>query len=209
VVHAQSDREALIGTLVTLRPDVLLLDCSLPRLRRAEDIAMIQHASPGTAVLLLAQMPDESQAMSALKAAARGYCSVRIRPKLLRRAIQKIQGGEIWAGREVLSRLVAELALLVGRQRPAATGCTFAVLTPREWEIAGMVTEGAINKEIAARLNVREGTVKARLAKIFRKLGCSNRVQLALVVGGKAGPAPAKAAGSRSSARGSHGIMRA
>ena len=119
--------------------------------------------------------------MSALKAAVRGYCSVWIPPKLLRRAIEKVHDGEVWAAREVLSRLVAELAVLVERHGPARTGGSVGVLTAREREIAGMVTGGAINKEIAARLNIREGTVKARLATIFRKVGCSNRVQLALM----------------------------
>jgi two-component system, NarL family, nitrate/nitrite response regulator NarL len=181
-IHEESHRDALVGALLKLKPEVLLLDCSVPNLRRAEDIATIHQASPGTAVLLLAQAPDDHQALCALKASVRGYDDVRISPTLLRRAIEKIQCGEIWARRGVLSRLVTELALLVRRQRLAATSASFGVLTPREREIAGMVMEGAINKEIAARLNVREGTVKASLARIFRKLGCSSRVQLALAV---------------------------
>jgi two-component system nitrate/nitrite response regulator NarL len=175
--------------MVALKPDVLLLDGSLPKLRRSGDLASVQRASPGTAVLLLARAPNERQAMSALKSAMRGYCSVWIPPKLLRRAIEKIDVGEIWAEREVLSRLVAELARLVGRHEPATTGRRVGVLTPREHEIASMVTGGAINKEIAARLGIREGTVKARLATIFRKLGCSNRVQLALICA-RDGPRP-------------------
>ena len=186
VIHEVSDRHTLLAAMVTLRPEVLLLDVSLPELRRSGDLASIQRANLGTAVLLLAHAPDQQQAVSALKTAVRGYCSVWIPPQLLRRAIEKIHIGEIWAGREVLSRLVTELALLVGRPRPAITGGTFGALTTREREIAGMVAEGAINKEIAARLDIREGTVKARLAAIFRKLGCSNRVQLALIVAGKA-----------------------
>jgi DNA-binding NarL/FixJ family response regulator len=140
-IHEESHRDRLVGALVKLKPEVLLLDCSVPNLRRAEDIATIQQASPGTAVLLLAQAPDESQAICALKASARGYHSVRISPTLLRRAIDKIQRGEIWAGRGVLSRLVTEFALDVRRQRLAATSASFGVLTPREREIAGMVME--------------------------------------------------------------------
>jgi two-component system, NarL family, nitrate/nitrite response regulator NarL len=192
VINEESDRDALPAAVGILKPEVLLLDLSLPKLRRAGDIGTIQQASPGTAVLLLAHAPDKSQAMSVLKAAARGYCSARIAPRLLRRAVEKIHSGEIWAGREVLSRLVAELALFVGRPRCAFDADRFALLTPREREIAGMVTEGAPNKEIAARLNIREGTVKARLATIFRKLGCSNRVQLALIAGGS-GPSSGSA----------------
>ena len=191
-IHEESDRDALPSAMGTLKPDVLLLDLSLPKLRRAGDMGTIQQASPDTAVLILADAPDESQALSVLKADARGYCSARIAPKLLRKAVEKIHSGEIWAGREVLSRLVAELALVVGRPMPTPEGGSLAMLTPRERQIAGMVTECATNKEIAARLNIREGTVKARLATIFRKLRCSNRVHLALIAGGL-GPSPQNA----------------
>src|SRR5262249_48186948 len=192
VILEESDRDALPSAMGMLKPDVLLLDLSLPKLRRVGDMETIHQASPGTAVLVLAHAPDESQAMSILKADARGYCGARIAPKLLRKAVEKIRSGEIWAGREVLSRLVAELALLIGRPTPAPEGGRLATLTPRERQIAGMVTEGATNKEIAARLNIREGTVKARLATIFRKLRCSNRVHLALIAGGS-GPEPQNA----------------
>jgi DNA-binding NarL/FixJ family response regulator len=170
--------------MVTLKPDVLLLDVSLPKLRRGGDLATIQRANPATAVLLLTRVPTEREAITALKRAVRGYGSVWLRPRLLRRAVERIHLGEVWAGRRVLSCLVGELALTTG-QRPssATTPTTFNCLTPREREIAGMVTEGAVNKEIAGRLNIKEGTVKARLAAVFRKLGCANRVQLALLVG--------------------------
>jgi DNA-binding NarL/FixJ family response regulator len=184
VIHEESNPDALPGTMGTLQPDVLLLDLSLTKLRRAGDLGTIHQASPSTAVLVLAHAPDERQAMSVLKADARGYCSARIAPKLLRKAVATIHSGEIWAGREVLSRLVTELALLVGRPRPAPEGGRLARLTARERQIAGMVTEGAANKEIAARLNIKEGTVKARLATIFRKLGCLNRVHVALIARG-------------------------
>src|SRR5262249_17907015 len=86
VIHEESDRDALPGAMGTLKPDVLLLDLSLPKLRRGGDMETIQQASPGTAVLVLAHAPDESQAMSVLKADARGYCSARIDPKLLTKA---------------------------------------------------------------------------------------------------------------------------
>ena len=182
VIHEEADGSALVGAMASLRPEVLLLDRSLPKLRRAGDIAGIQQASPRTAVLLLAAAPDKKEAIAALKAAVRGYCSIEITPRLLTRAIERIQNGEIWAGREVLSDLVSELVLLLARQKIPARAGSLRALTPREREIASFVKDGAINKEIGTRLNISEGTVKARLAAIFRKVGCANRVQLALIV---------------------------
>jgi len=184
VIHQASERDAVLSAMVTLKPDVLLLDVSLPKLRRGADLATIQRANPATAVLLLTRVPTEREAITTLKRAVRGYGSVWLPPSLLRTAVEKIHLGEVWAGRRVLSRLVGELALTTGRHRsPATTPTTFSCLTPREREIASMVTEGAVNKEIAGRLNIKEGTVKARLAAVFRKLGCANRVQLALLLG--------------------------
>ena len=82
----------------------------------------------------------------------------------------------------MLSHLVSELVLLLARQKIPARAGSLLVLTPREREIASFVKDGAINKEIGTRLSISEGTVKARLAAIFRKVGCANRVQLALIV---------------------------
>jgi DNA-binding NarL/FixJ family response regulator len=74
-------------------------------------------------------------------------------------------------------------SLIAQRQDPS-TGATgrFAILTPREIEIARLIGQGSSNKRIAAQLAIAERTVKAHLTEIFRKTGADDRVKLALMV---------------------------
>jgi DNA-binding NarL/FixJ family response regulator len=71
----------------------------------------------------------------------------------------------------------------------APTGAS-PLLTPREQEIAAMIGAGASNRDIAVRLKVGEGTVKAHLTSIFRKLGFADRLQLGLFLAGPVGRPP-------------------
>jgi DNA-binding NarL/FixJ family response regulator len=117
-----------------------------------------------------------------LKAGARGYCDRNIDPQLLRKVVDRIHDGEIWAERKLIPRLLEEYA---SHPEPHAgtrpkSDSRLRLLTPREREIAFLIGGGASNKEIASRLRVGEGTVKAHLTAIFRKLGFSDRLQLGL-----------------------------
>src|SRR6266550_2189102 len=106
----------------------------------------------------------------------RGYCSRKSEPALLRTAVERVRGGEIWVGRSVTGHLLEELAA-VSRPRAPDAAKRLAGLTRREREL---VAAGASNKEIAERLSIAERTVKAHLTSIFRKLGVSSRLHLAV-----------------------------
>src|SRR5262249_35443051 len=123
--------------------------------------------------------------VTALKAGVRGYCHSNVAPGLLRRAVDRVQDGEIWAGRKVLSKLVDDLASHVGVrdvETPARWIGELDRLSSRQQEIARLVSGGASNREIANHLRITEKTVKGYLTAIFQKLGLSRRVQLALLV---------------------------
>ena len=96
--------------------------------------------------------------------------------------IDKVDQGEVWAGRKTIGRLLEELYAVIGDLSPgehAAQG-DLERLTSRERQILRRLTEGSSNKEIANALNVSVSTIKAHLTKIFRKLGQPDRVRLAL-----------------------------
>src|SRR6266550_1851533 len=109
----------------------------------------------------------------------RGYCSRKSEPALLRTAVERVRGGEIWVGRSVTGHLLEELAA-VSRPRAPDAAKRLAGLTRRERELVALVAAGASNKEIAERLSIAERTVKAHLTSIFRKLGVSSRLHLAV-----------------------------
>lgn len=171
--------EAVMGR----RPAVLFLDLALPGLGGIGGLAGIQRLSPSTHIVLLTRTPNETQAVFALLAGAKGYCHRDMSPVQLRKAVDVVRRGEIWIGRRVILRLLERLAALTRRRRGrAGVPDPFHELAPREIEIAEMIGGGASNKEIAGRLRITEATVKAHLTSVFRKLGVPDRLRLALLV---------------------------
>ena len=168
------------------------------RLNGVEGVSAIQRLSPRTKIVVLTSAPDEREEIAALKAGAKGYCDRDIAPPLLEKAVQRVQKGEVWIGRKVISSFIEELAgLTYGRETatPGERRRTLKLLTSRELEVAYLIGFGARNREIANRLKVAERTVKAHVTSIFRKLSLSNRSQLTLFVA-KLGRAPVRSADS-------------
>lgn len=170
--------------MADLKPDILLLDLALPRLGGIKGVLATRNLSPETKIVLLARSPNAKELISVLRAGAWGYCEKDIDPSLLKKAVVRVQKGEVWLKRNLVPHLIEELARLTRRRLKDSLpklDSRLANLTPRERDVVSLVGNGASNKEIASRLTVTEHTVKAHLTAIFRKLGFSGRVQLALL----------------------------
>lgn len=187
ILHEALDRPMVEQKLAALKPVILLLDLALFDLHGKNSFVELQKMSPSTRIILLTKTPTETEGTSMLEAGAKGYCSVEMDPVLLAKAVKMVQKGEVWVGRKVISHLLDTLVSLTEQQRnrslpkedPLLDG-----LTPREKEIVEQIGGGSSNKEIAQQLRVSEKTVKAHLTSIFRKMGVSDRLHLALYVNG-------------------------
>lgn len=184
-----ADRAALAKSLQGLKPAVLLLDVDQTQFPDARRTSAILRASPSTRMIVLTSSPDETEGINAIKAGAKGYCHRNISGPLLKRAVQAVQAGEIWVGRRLSASLLADLISLATKNRKAALARSLApsalqqsldCLSLREYEVANLIACGDRNKEISSRLSISEKTVKAHLTTIYRKLGVSDRLQLAL-----------------------------
>jgi DNA-binding NarL/FixJ family response regulator len=193
-VRDVSDRDCLERSIATLNPNVLLLDLDLLGVGGIGDGPIIRALARETRVVLLSSCPTEREGIRVLKAGARGYCHRNVEPQLLRKIVERVHDGEIWAERKLLEEYAAH-----PEDRPenlAKQDSRLSLLTPREREISFLIAAGASNKEIASRLGVGEGTVKAHLTAIFRKLGFSDRLQLGLfLVNPNSGPRRTAGAG--------------
>ena len=116
-VHEVAHQPTLIRSMADVKPAVLLLDVSLPRLGGVASVRAIQRLSPQTAIVVLTSRPHEKGGILALKAGSRGYGNSNIAPSLLRKAVEKIQGGEIWAGRKIVSIVLDELTTVTARRQ--------------------------------------------------------------------------------------------
>jgi len=184
VIREVTGRLALEQSVTKLKPTVLLLDFALPKLGGIEGVQAIRRLSPTTKIVLIGTMDNEKEAVSALKAGVDAYCNKDINPALLKKAVERVQNDEIWLPRNLIRSLLQELTSSTEPEQKESTSepGDLDCLTERKREIVHLLSRGSTNKEIANRLNVTVATIKAHLTAIFRKLGLSDRVSLAVYV---------------------------
>jgi DNA-binding NarL/FixJ family response regulator len=173
--------EALPTCVTQLRAEVVLFDTRLARTAAPRLVDQLLERRRDARILAFADDTCDDFELSLFLAGARGVCATSSAPDLVRQAVQAVQRGELWIRRGLMPKLVDSLMAGDGDDPALATG-RFAVLTPREIEIARLIGQGASNKRIARQLSITERTVKSHLTVIFRKTGADDRVKLALLV---------------------------
>jgi DNA-binding NarL/FixJ family response regulator len=157
-----------------LRPDVVLMDLSLPGLSGVEATRQIVQQVPGTRVVVLTFMDDETSMVSALRAGAKGYLLKSVAPEELWAHVRSAHTGEVPISGSLTMRLVSAL-----EQRQLLTETPGAVsLTVRERELIQLVAAGKSNPEIARDLFVSVSTVKLHLHNVLQKLNLRSRAEL-------------------------------
>ncbi|MDL5159690.1 response regulator [Actinomycetospora termitidis] len=170
VVGEARDGDAAVTETERLRPDVVLMDLSMPGTDGATATGRIRTAVPGTRVLVLTSFADQRHVLAALDAGADGYLLKHAEPETIIEGLRQVARGEVpLDGR-------AARVLLSARSAPART----VDLTDRETEVLLLVADGLGNKQIARRLTITERTVKNHLTNIYQRLGVTDRTQAAL-----------------------------
>jgi DNA-binding NarL/FixJ family response regulator len=183
-VHEVDGERALVRAMTERALRVVLLDLALGLRGGVAAIARLVRRHPGVALIVVAAHTTEREGVAVLRAGARGYCRRDLDAALLRKAVDVVQRGEVWASRILIARLVEALGAAMREPQHEAVSERLPALTARERETALLVGAGAANKEIAHRLGVTERTVKAHLTAIFRKLGVTDRLRLAIALNG-------------------------
>jgi two-component system, NarL family, nitrate/nitrite response regulator NarL len=135
--------------------------------------------------IVLADHPNDEEALVAFAAAARGYCNTHAAPELLSRIADVVAQGGLWIGESLMQRLLRATSHLPSPPLSPANLPWDSGLTARERQVALAVAAGAANKEIARQFDITERTVKAHVSALLGKLGVRDRLQLALVVNGQ------------------------
>jgi len=165
-----ADGAEAVAQAAALRPDVILMDLSMPVLDGIEATRQIVDAHPGMQVIALTSFSDDRRILDVLRAGATGYVLKHAGPDELLDAIRAAH-----AGGSPLDPKAARVLLDAQRVlRPAQE------LSSREVEVLRLVATGLANKQIARRLGISERTVKAHLTNVFQRLGVSDRTQAAL-----------------------------
>ena len=149
-------------------------------------IAEISQKFNSSKVVVLANSPNQAEALAAISKGAVGYCHAYSSAKVLSELKTVVLHGGIWLGRDLLQTLIGASRELV-HNKPENVHQALALLTPREKEVALQAAVGLSNKEIAKKLKITERTVKAHISASLERLGVKDRLQLALVLNERTG----------------------
>jgi DNA-binding NarL/FixJ family response regulator len=183
-------RIALVDRETTIRAGLRILLDAVPGFAVVAVVALEQFddaglervveaaTAAGTRVLALADAESPETVLAAVRAGALGVVTRDEPVETVARAIASLEASEAWFRRRAVATILAALR----RANPAIgvdpRAARFASLTRREREVAGLVSEGLRNREVAERLFISEVTVRHHLTRVFEKLGVANRVAL-------------------------------
>ncbi len=167
VVAVAADGDQAVREVVTLRPDVVLLDLQMPGLSGADAIRELSRLAPDTAVLVLTMFNDDETVLEAIRAGARGYLVKGAQQDEIERSLRAVAEGQVIFGSDVADRVVGAVT------RPASD--PFPELSARETEILDLVAGGLSNAVIGQRLGLATKTIANNVSAIFVKLGVSDR----------------------------------
>ena len=157
-----------------LKPDLALVDITMPGKDGLELIKDLQARQPGVAVLVLSMHDELLYAERVLRAGARGYIMKHERPEKLLQAIRQVLSGKVYVSEKMSARI---LDVFTGR-RPVGGSMTLEKLTDREFEILHLLGHGKSSHEIAKELHLSAKTVDTHRSHLKEKIGLKSALEL-------------------------------
>jgi NarL family two-component system response regulator LiaR len=174
VVAEASDGEEAVRLATSSKPDVAIIDISMPKLDGIEATKQIKALCPATTVLILTAYDDEQFIFSLLEAGAAGYLLKSVRGRELVDAVCAVHAGESVLHPSVARKVLNRFATISGepsKKEPVE------VLSKREMEVLRLAARGLSNQDIAEELCLSMRTVQGHLGHIFNKLQVSSRTE--------------------------------
>jgi len=169
----EAERQAL-----RLKPDVILLDISLPLRDGIETARVIRRCLPETRIIMLTAWADPDKLIASVDAGAEGFITKDMPSEKVIAAVRSALAGDP----PIAGAVALEALRKLGRSHVCADpSAALSRLTMRQLEIARLLSEGFTNKEIARSLGIAEQTVANHLKAIFEKLGVHSRAGVAWV----------------------------
>lgn len=174
VVGEAGDGEEAVNLATSLKPDVVIMDISMPKMDGIEATRLIKATCPSITVLALSAYDDDQFVFSLLEAGAAGYLLKSVRSRELVDAIRAVYSGESVLhpsiARKVLNRFVSASGKPEGKE-------SSGMLSDREMEVLKLAAKGLSNQDIAEKLCLSIRTVQGHLGHIFNKLQVGSRTE--------------------------------
>lgn len=173
VVSEAATGEEALKRYAELRPDVVVMDISMPGMGGLEAVTRLLAKDPLVKILILSAHEDSIHPKRLLKAGAAGYLSKRVAPEELIHAIRAVHGGSIF--------LDSMLAQTLAEQKLAGQEAPVEILSDREFEVFMLLAQGQSVAHIATALFLSPRTVGTHLYNIKQKLNAANSAELTLI----------------------------
>jgi len=173
VGQAEDGRQAL-RMAVDLKPDIVVMDISMPNLNGIEAAAQLRKDCPGTRVIALSMHSDKRFVAGMLKAGAGGYLLKNSAFDDLVQAVSTVMAGEIYLSSKIAAVVIKDYIQSSRREKSA----DLDALSSRERETLQLLAEGKTTKQIAGELFISVKTVETHRQNVMKKLGISNLADL-------------------------------
>lgn len=183
-VGEAADGAAAVAAIAELRPDVVLMDITMPTINGIEATRRALALHPAGRIIMVTMLEDDASLLAALRAGASGYVLKGSNADEMLHVIRAAAQGRMLFGEQLAQRLRGFLPAAPVAASPASV--PFPDLTERERELLDMIAAGLSNGEIAERLVISPKTVRNHITSIFAKLGVDDRAQ-AIVIARRAG----------------------
>ena len=173
VVSEASDGQAAIASAAVLKPDVVVMDISMPGTNGLAATRALRQQQPAIAIVTLTRHSDDAYVQELLRAGVSGYVLKQSAPNELLQAIRAAARGGQYLDSTLTARVTAQV---IGRaDKVRKRGGT---LSDRESDVLRLIASGYSNKEIAGQLSLSVKTVEAHKANAVRKLGLTGRIDI-------------------------------
>lgn len=177
VVGEAADGYQALELVEQLKPDIVMLDVSMPRLNGIDVARKISETTPSTRVIIVSIHSDESYVLRALRAGAKGYLLKASPEGDILNAVRTVAAGHAYLSPE-MSRLLVEEYVREMRERGVED--RYDLLSIREKEILQLLVSGSSNRQIADMIHVSVATVETHRSNVLQKLGVHSLPELIL-----------------------------
>ena len=159
------------------KPDIIIMDIEMPKLNGIDALRIIKNKYPKTKVIILTTFDNRENIILSFLAKADGYITKDIAPQELLTTIKCVNYGLTVIHKSVKEIMVDKFEKLANRNKNYTD-----ILSTEEIAVVKLIVDGKSNKHIGSAFNYTEGTVKNKVSRIYKKLGISDRLQLAVYV---------------------------
>lgn len=174
VVGEAGDGQEAVETALRLRPDVILMDITMPGMNGLDATRLVKARLPQTKIVMLTVSDEDHTLFEAIKSGAQGYLLKNLQAEEFFDLLAGLERGEAPISRRLAGRILKEFARQQGPSESPESG----ELTEREREVLQAVSGGASNREVAAALHITENTVKFHMKNILDKLHLRSRAEV-------------------------------